>query len=313
MIHSLIASGSSSHKIKEGNAADLYKSKIIIAIDIGHSKNKPGATSSKGISEYYFNFNIGKLLLNKLLAEGYTNAFIVNYQGDDISLKDRVNVANNKKADLFISIHHDSVQPKYLISWRHNKKQKFYCDLFSGYSIFYSNKNIVANKSLMFAKILGSKLTRNKLTPSLHHAEKLNGESRDLVNKPLGIYRVDDFGVIKSTKMPAVIFECGIIVNRNEELLLSNHAYKAIIATSIINSINVFFRNYGHTRNSLQHSLSQCLPLPLTTPQTASTSANHSQTATVYHQSCTSAAPCGQRPYQRRSLTTLRGLCRSCA
>jgi hypothetical protein len=26
---------------------------------------------------------------------------------------------------------------------------------------------------------------------------------------------------------------------------------------------------------------------PLTTPQTASTSANHSQTATVYHQSCT--------------------------
>lgn len=247
MIYSPIANGSSSHKIKKGNAFGLNKSKIIIAIDIGHTKNKPGATSSTGISEYYFNLNIGKQLLNRLLAEGYANSFIVNYKGDDISLKDRVNVANNKKANLFISIHHDSVQPKFLISWRHDNKQNYYCDLFSGYSIFFSEKNIAANKSLLFAKILGSKLKKNKLAPSLHHAEKINGESRDLVNKLLGIYRVDDFGVIKSTKMPAVIFECGIIVNRNEELLLSNHAYQGIITTSIINAINCFFSSYDHT------------------------------------------------------------------
>lgn len=241
-IHTTILLGDSDKKIKRSNSAYLENSSNIIAIDIGHSKINAGAISSRGIGEYYFNLILGKRLLHDLFEKGYTKSFIINPQGDDISLKNRVNIANNKNANLFISIHHDSVQPKYLKLWQFGNQSNHYCDLFSGYSIFYSTKNISSKKSLLFANALGYELNKNKFVPTLHHSEKIDGESRELVNKSLGIYRVDDLGVIKSSKMPAIILECGVIVNRNEELLLSNPVYQEKISTAVVRSIDGFFR-----------------------------------------------------------------------
>ena len=60
---------------------------FIIAIDIGHTINSPGATSARGVPEYLFNQNIGTLLYQQLQQDmRFKRSFIINETGDDISL-----------------------------------------------------------------------------------------------------------------------------------------------------------------------------------------------------------------------------------
>ena len=75
-------------------------------------------------------------------------------------------------------------------------------------------------------------MRRQGLTPTLHHAEPIKGENRELVNPDLGIYRFDDLIVLKSATMPAALLECGVIVNRAEEaeLLTEERQQKAVAA-----------------------------------------------------------------------------------
>jgi len=62
------------------------------------------------------------------------------------------------------------------------------------------------------------------------------------MDKELGIYRVDDFGVIKSTRMPSIILECGVIVNKKEEALLTNKKNQMKFASSIAKAIELYFK-----------------------------------------------------------------------
>lgn len=216
------------------------KENFIIAIDIGHSKNKSGAVSARGTEEYHFNRSIAIMLLEELFQDGFDKTFIINEKGIDISLIERTYIAKKKKADLFISIHHDSVQPDYLSFWIYKEKKLYFCDLFHGYSIFYSEQNIQSKKSLFFAHLLGTALRNNSFIPSLHHAEPIKGENRKLIDPEKGIYRFDDLIVLKNTKMPAILLECGIILNRNEEILLTQQSYKRRIVLSIRQAIKKY-------------------------------------------------------------------------
>lgn len=211
-----------------------------IAIDIGHTKDNSGAISSRGIPEFYFNQNIVQLLFREFSQYGFKKTFIINEEGSDISLTERTEIANKLQSDLFLSIHHDSVQPQYLSSWIYEGKEFLYCDKFNGYSLFYSRKNHESESSLEFANLLGSELRDNLFVPTLHHAENIKGENRKLVDKEKGIYEYNDLVVLKTTKMPAVLIECGIIVNRNEEILLSNPVYQKMIVLSIRNAVEKF-------------------------------------------------------------------------
>ncbi|MDM8558593.1 N-acetylmuramoyl-L-alanine amidase [Candidatus Parabeggiatoa sp. HSG14] len=213
------------------------KESFVVAIDIGHSIRRFGTTSAKGIGEFYFNKNLAKMLWKSLFQAGFTQAFLINEKGANITLKKRTAIAKRKNADLFIAIHHDSVQPRYLSSWRYKGKKRFYSDVFQGYSIFYSEKNRQVQRSLSFANLLGAEMRHNLFVPTLHHAEKIKGENRELVNKDKGIYRFDNLVVLKTATMPAVLLEAGLIVNRKEENLLSNPTYQKKLVLSVIAAI----------------------------------------------------------------------------
>jgi N-acetylmuramoyl-L-alanine amidase len=213
-----------------------------IAVDIGHTRNEPGATSSRGVAEFYFNRNVARLLLKELVARDFKNSFIIDDAGDDISLAHRADVAHKRKASLFISIHHDSVQPSYLSTWLYRGRKHSYCDLFSGYSLFYSRQNQASERSLAFARLLGLELKSSLFVPTRHHAEKISGEGRQLIDEEKGIYEFDDLFVLKTVKMPALLVECGLIVNRCEEVLLGTPKYQWAFVTSVGRAVEKFWK-----------------------------------------------------------------------
>ena len=215
-----------------------------VALDIGHTPQKPGARSARGIGEYEFNKKMAFAIYNKLKGHKNIEAFIINKEGKAISLTDRTQTAKKNKADLFLSIHHDSVQPHYLKKWTHNGKTRHYSDRFNGYSLFISNKNPKVKASQQFAEKLGKQLNRQGLTPTLHHAEKIRGENRPLLDKTIGLYRFDNLVVLKKTAMPAVLLECGIIVNRQEEQTVSQDEFREKVTSAIVLAIDNYLSQH---------------------------------------------------------------------
>jgi N-acetylmuramoyl-L-alanine amidase len=228
-----------------------------VALDVGHSVKQPGAYSARGVGEYSFNRMIAEALLRSLLRTGEVEAFIINPQGKPISLAERTREAANKRAALFLSIHHDSVQRRYIKEWNVGGKTHLYSDNFSGFSIFVSRKNRKFAQSLKFAHLLGEAMIARGFSPTLHHAEKIPGEGRNLIDKSLGLYEFDDLLVLKTAAMPAVLLECGVIVNRSEEASLQKPETQQRIAEAAIEAIIKFMHAdlgtaEGESRKSIQ-------------------------------------------------------------
>lgn len=214
-------------------APSCVNKQLMIAIDIGHSPKHPGAISARGVTEYRFNLNLAQMLHQRLLRQGFSKTFIVTAANPEMPLHARASLASAKRADLLISIHHDSVQPHYLSGWKFEGEKYYYSDRFQGYSLFVSEKNQEYPRSLEFAHLLGDELRSLDLKPTLHHAEPIAGENRPLIDSSKGIYRFDDLLILKNSKIPAVLVECGVIVNRQEEKLLASKTYQHNLVAAI--------------------------------------------------------------------------------
>jgi N-acetylmuramoyl-L-alanine amidase len=217
---------------------------FIIALDIGHTPLRGGAISARGVFEYQFNRRLVAELFAQLQSMRFVRTFVINPQGDEISLVHRSAEANQQKADLFLAIHHDSVKDKYLKNWEVDGKAQKYCDDFHGYSIFISRKNAKADESAEFADKLGQALLDAGLTPTLHHIAQ---ENRPILDRAKGIYAFDDLVVLKTAKMPALLLECGVIVNRAEEEKLNNPLYRQRLVEAISRAIQSFAQTASTT------------------------------------------------------------------
>jgi N-acetylmuramoyl-L-alanine amidase len=208
--------------------------KFTIALDIGHTQKKGGAISARGVFEYQFNRRLANELFQRLRTSSSVRPVLINPDGAEISLPKRAEEATRQKADLFLALHHDSVKDSYLKTWEVEGKTQKYCDDFHGYSIFISNKNAKAIESLGFASALGRALLKAGFTPTLHHATQ---ENRPVLDKEKGIYSFDNLVVLKTAQMPAVLLECGVIVNRDEEEKLNDPAYRGRLIDAISSAI----------------------------------------------------------------------------
>lgn len=213
-----------------------------VALDIGHSIKQPGAYSARGVGEYYFNLTIAEAVLRSLKQSGEVEAFIINPQGKSISLAERTRQAANKRATLFLSIHHDSVQRRYVKEWKVDGKTHLYSDKFSGFSVFVSRKNRKFAQSQRLGRFLSEAMLARGFSPTLHHAEKIPGEGRNLLDKDLGLYEFEDLIVLKTAAMPAVLLECGVIINRSEETSLQKPEIQQRIADAATEAIIKFLR-----------------------------------------------------------------------
>jgi N-acetylmuramoyl-L-alanine amidase len=139
--------------------------------------------------------------------------------------------------DLFISVHHDSVQTRYIESWTFEGEKRGYSDRFSGFSLFVSHLHPDTAASLKCASAIGAALRGEGFTPSRYHADPVLGENRPFADEANGVHYFDNLAVLKTARVPALLFEAGVIVNRDEELRMRDPAVRAKIVAAIVTGV----------------------------------------------------------------------------
>ncbi len=216
------------------------KAGFVVAVDVGHEIRRPGATSARGEIEYRYNRALAGLVVAGLQQAGYPRAFLIDGSGGPMPLGRRPAIAQQAHASLFLSIHHDSVQPQYLGTWTVEGRSERFSDRFHGFSIFVSTERPAAAASLRMARLLGQALRADGLTPSLHHAEPIAGESRRLLDPADGVYAFDELAVLRGATMPAVLLEAGVIVNRDEEAAIRSGSYHRRAVAGVVKAVGEF-------------------------------------------------------------------------
>jgi len=211
-----------------------------VALDVGHSRLTPGAMSARGRGEFLFNASTARAIAGVLERAG-AKVILINGDGTITGLAERGVLAGKEKADCFISVHHDSVNDKYLQTWVHEGVSRSYADNFRGYSVFASSKNAKADRSREMALAVGAALFDSGLKPTLHHNEPIKGENRPLLDARTGVYEFTDLVVLKSAEMPAILLECGVIIHREEEILAQDPAYQDLIAHAVVKALSTVF------------------------------------------------------------------------
>ena len=219
-------------------------------LDVGHTAEAPGAISARGVGEFDFNLWLARRIESALIKKGFAKTTLLVHTGPNrAGLLQRVAAANATNADLFISIHHDSVPELFIEKWEYEGAEGRFSDRFKGHSIFISGEHLQYQRSLAFARALGLALKARGLAYTPHYTEKfMAGRRRQLVDKEAGVYRFDKLIVLFGTKMPAVLFEAGSIINRDEELLVQSPERQALVAYAVVEAV----QSYCDARQSVR-------------------------------------------------------------
>jgi N-acetylmuramoyl-L-alanine amidase len=213
-----------------------------VVIDVGHTQKAPGAKSARGVWEYAFNLKLAERIEQQLLTAGFQRSVLLITEGPARKgLVERVKRANALRADLFLSIHHDSVPEKFKEKWEFEGVERSFSDRFSGHSIFISHNHSHRAGSLLFAKLLGGQLQKRGLQYTPHYTDRIMGNrQRLLIDVLTGVYRYDQLIVLRNTNMPAVLLEAGSIINREEELRMGSVEHQALISAAVADAVESF-------------------------------------------------------------------------
>ncbi|HEX7561751.1 MAG TPA: N-acetylmuramoyl-L-alanine amidase [Bradyrhizobium sp.] len=231
----LAALGPANLNLLKPVAPTCEPSKFRIVLDVGHTAESEGATSARNVAEFVFNLRLARRIEEKLKAEGFAETRLLLTEGKARpSLAKRVATANDLHANLFLSIHHDSVPNSLLEDWEFEGKKSHFSDRFSGYSVFVSRNNPDFKTSLLFAELVAEEMKAQGLRYAQQYTLAIMGRyQHPLLNKETGVYSYDQLVVLKSTRMPAVLLEAGSIINRDEELKMDSPERRDIISSAV--------------------------------------------------------------------------------
>jgi len=231
----LAALGPANLNLLKPVAPTCEPSKFRIVLDVGHTAESEGATSARNVAEFVFNLRLARRIEEKLKAEGFAETMLLLTEGKaKPSLAKRVAAANDLHANLFLSIHHDSVPNSLLEDWEFEGKKSHFSDRFSGYSVFVSHNNPDFKRSLSFAELVAKEMKAQGQQYARQYTLAIMGRyQHPLLNKETGVYSYDQLVVLKSTRMPAVLLEAGSIINRDEELKMDSSERRDIISGAV--------------------------------------------------------------------------------
>lgn len=195
-----------------------------MAVDVGHHAAEPGVISASGRAEFEYNLDLAREVKAALESRGIA-VRLIGERGDYAVLHHRTRDAQG--ADLFVSVHHDSVRERWLPRAAE----------FAGFSLFVSRLNPRLERSRACASAVGARLLGAGFKPSRYHADPVRGENRPFADEAHGVHYYDNLAVSRTASMPAFLLEAGVIVNAEEERRMRDPAVRARIAEAVAEGV----------------------------------------------------------------------------
>jgi N-acetylmuramoyl-L-alanine amidase len=227
----------------------------LIAIDAGHGGEDPGAISVSGAQEKDITLAMAQELKRILERDGRYRVVMTRQDDVFIRLRDRVEFARAAGADLFISLHADSIGTSairgasvYTLSERASdteaealaaKENK--ADVIGGINL--------SDKSVEVSNILIDLAQRESMNQAARLAGLLTNQLRAVSPVVDRTHRFAGFAVLKAPDVPSVLVEMGYLSNRGDERRLLSEAQRAKTAGAIRRAIDGFFANQAALRS----------------------------------------------------------------
>ncbi|MCY4045755.1 MAG: N-acetylmuramoyl-L-alanine amidase [Cellvibrionales bacterium] len=225
------------------------KRDLIIAIDAGHGGEDPGAVGVNRMHEKRVVYAISKKLAKYFEARKGYQPIMIRTGDYFIPLAERRNIAKQKNADVFISIHADSFTKKkahgasvFTLSTKgaSSASAKFLAerenkaDLVGGVSL--------ADKDDVLSSVLVDLSMTYKMESSVDVAEEVLSELGKVTTLHGNRVEHAAFSVLKSLDIPSILVETGFMSNPKEAKNLSSSRFQSKIARAIFNGVDNYFK-----------------------------------------------------------------------
>lgn len=195
----------------------VLKSEVII-VDAGHGGKDAGASSKReAYEEKTLTLSTATMICYHLNQLGYKTVMTRN-QDVFIPLDTRAEMANNLKADLFVSIHYN-----YSPSEDAQGVEVYY----------YKETKTPTPQRITFSKQLGQEVLSRIVKQTGAHSR--------------GVKQAN-FAVIRETTMPAILVEGGFLSNAKERNKLQDPHYRGNIAKGIAAGVDQYLASKNKTR-----------------------------------------------------------------
>lgn len=219
-----------------------------VVLDAGHGGVDKGAVSKSGTLEKEINLAMALALRDALQARGDVEVTLTRDDDTFIPLEERAAIGRRERADLFISIHADSIRyadlrgaTVYTLSEtasdelsREIAASENAADRFAGEewqpdepTVFDILLDLTRRETVSFSEHFASSLVRD-----------LRREDIRLINRPK---RSAGFKVLTAPDVPSVLVELGFLSNREDEKLLTDAAWRKDTAAAIARAVMDFF------------------------------------------------------------------------
>ena len=174
----------------------IRRDRPLVILDPGHGGKDAGAIGLRGIEEKDIILSISQQV-GKILEQKGVQVVLTRNSDFFVSLQGRTDMANAAKADLFVSIHANSIGP--------NRTE------INGLEVYYFNDPGLANT--IYQSIIGNVNVRQR-----------------------GV-RQARFYVLRNSKMPSTLVEVGYVTGDEDSLKITNPTYQAQMANAIARGI----------------------------------------------------------------------------
>ncbi|NND48894.1 MAG: AMIN domain-containing protein [Rhizobiales bacterium] len=221
--------------------------KPVIVIDPGHGGVDPGAGSRSGAKEKHLVLEFAKDLAKKLRATGQFKVVLTRSTDVFVRLDRRRQIARESRADLFVSVHADSIRMSgirgatvYTVSEKASDEeaaalaaQENRADLIAGIQLEDISDEV--------SDILIDLARRNTKKRSIDFAKVLVNKMRSNVKLNRNPHRSASFVVLKSADVPSVLLELGYLSNQQDETALRSSKWRTKATSSVLGAVSQFF------------------------------------------------------------------------
>jgi N-acetylmuramoyl-L-alanine amidase len=224
---------------------------VIVAVDAGHGGQDPGAIGHGGTREKDVTLAIARALAERINGQPGMRAVLTRNRDEFLVLRDRIGRARLANADMFISIHADSIANRdvsgasvYVLSehgatneaarWLADRENA--ADLMGGVSLDDKDKQL--------ASVLLDLSQSANISASMTAAQRVLGSLDAVGQVRKSQVQQAGFVVLKSPDIPSMLVETAYISNPEEERSLRNVRHQTDLADAIYNGLHKYFETF---------------------------------------------------------------------